>query len=83
MRISPVPPPQVSIPLRPAISPKKAVSVSSPAPEVRKSSLLDTSAFSPINEHGCFEFDRLIMSGVVWKKGRKTKVGPPAWGRAG
>ncbi len=80
-RISPVPPPQVSIPLRPAIPSKTAVSVSPPAAEVRKGSLLDTAAFSPINEHGCFEFDRVIKAGVVWKKGRKTKVGPLVRGR--
>ena len=75
-RISPVSPPQV-IPLRPALSSKPPVSVSPPAPEVRRSSLLDTAAFSPVNENGCFEFDRIIMAGVVWKKGRKTKVDSP------
>jgi hypothetical protein len=78
-RISPVPPPRVAVPLRTALAAKRPVSASPPAPEVRKSSLLDTAAFSPVNENGCFEFDRIIMAGVVWKKGRKTKVASSLW----
>jgi hypothetical protein len=37
-------------------------------------SFLDTAAFSPVNEKGCFEFDRVIKAGEILKRGRKTKV---------
>lgn len=33
---------------------------------------LDT--FSPVNQNGSFEFDRVIKSGEVLKRTRKTKV---------
>lgn len=32
-------------------------------------------AFSPVNNDGCFEFDRVIKSGYVQKRTQKTKVG--------
>jgi hypothetical protein len=35
---------------------------------------LDTLA-SPVTQNGSFEFDRIIKSGEVWKRTRKTKVG--------
>lgn len=35
---------------------------------------LDT--FSPVNQNGSFEFDRVIKSGYVHKRTSKTKVGP-------
>jgi hypothetical protein len=34
---------------------------------------LDT--FSPVNQNGSFEFDRVLKSGYVMKRTRKTKVG--------
>jgi hypothetical protein len=33
---------------------------------------LDT--FSPVNANGSFEYDRVVKSGEVWKRTRKTKV---------
>jgi len=40
---------------------------------IRKAHLiLDT--FSPVNQNGSFEFDRVIKSGQVLKRTRKTKV---------
>lgn len=30
--------------------------------------------FSPMNENGCYEFDRVLKSGNVQKRTRKTKV---------
>jgi hypothetical protein len=37
---------------------------------------------SPVNQNGCFEFDRIIKAGNVVKRTRKTKVGMqgPIWG---
>ncbi len=32
-------------------------------------------AFSPVNQNGSFEFDRVLKSGYVQKRTRKTKVG--------
>lgn len=32
-------------------------------------------AFSPVNNDGCFEFDRVLKSGYVQKRTQKTKVG--------
>jgi hypothetical protein len=29
---------------------------------------------SPVNQNGCFEFDRIIKAGPVLKRTRKTKV---------
>lgn len=31
---------------------------------------------SPVNQNGCFEFDRIIKAGTVVKRTRKTKVRP-------
>jgi hypothetical protein len=31
---------------------------------------------SPVNQNGCFEFDRIIKAGSVLKRTRKTKVLP-------
>lgn len=31
---------------------------------------------SPVNQNGCFEFDRIIKAGSVLKRTRKTKVPP-------
>lgn len=38
----------------------------------RSNSNLD--AFSPVNNDGCFEFDRVLKSGYVQKRTQKTKV---------
>lgn len=31
-------------------------------------------AFSPVNNDGCFDFDRVLKSGYVQKRTQKTKV---------
>ena len=36
---------------------------------------LNLDIFSPVNQNGHFEFDRVLKSGVVHKRTRKTKVG--------
>ena len=38
---------------------------------------LGLDAFSPVNQNGSFEFDRVIKSGYVQKRTSKTKVGHP------
>ena len=49
------------------------VSIPQPSPALRSGHLnLDT--FSPVNQKGHFEFDRVLKSGVVYKRTRKTKV---------
>ena len=42
------------------------------SPRPRSHSNVD--AFSPVNNDGCFEFDRVIKSGYVQKRTQKTKV---------
>jgi hypothetical protein len=37
---------------------------------------------SPVNQNGCFEFDRIIKAGNVVKRTRKTRVSTAAQGRA-
>jgi hypothetical protein len=50
------------------------LSPNSSASRIRNSHLaLDT--FSPVNQNGSFEFDRVLRSGWVQKRTRKTKVG--------
>jgi hypothetical protein len=39
-----------------------------------RTSFLDTAAFSPVNENGCFEFDRIVKAGELLKRGRLTQV---------
>ena len=38
---------------------------------------LNLDTFSPVNQKGHFEFDRVLKSGVVQKRNRKTKVSSP------
>jgi hypothetical protein len=33
---------------------------------------------SPVSQNGCFEFDRIIKTGNVVKRTRKTRVSKPA-----
>ncbi|CAF9904210.1 MAG: hypothetical protein HETSPECPRED_003430 [Heterodermia speciosa] len=44
---------------------------------------LNLDAFSPVNQNGHFEFDRVLKSGLVHKRTRKTKVGAITDIRAG
>jgi hypothetical protein len=45
-----------------------------PVVETLRRSHLNLDAFSPVNEHGSFEFDRVLKTGAVLKRTRKTKV---------
>lgn len=38
---------------------------------------LAVETYSPVNQNGSFEFDRVIKSGYVQKRTQKTKVGSP------
>lgn len=40
-----------------------------------RNSYLNLDAFSPVNQNGSFEFDRVLKSGFVQKRTRRTKVG--------
>ena len=35
---------------------------------------LSAGVMSPVNQNGCFEFDRILKAGPVLKRTRKTKV---------
>lgn len=39
-----------------------------------RNSYLNIDTFSPVNQNGSFEFDRVLKSGYVQKRTRKTKV---------
>ena len=39
-----------------------------------RSGHLNLDTFSPVNQNGSFEFDRVLKSGEVFKRTRKTKV---------
>lgn len=43
-----------------------------------RSGHLNLDTFSPVNQNGSFEFDRVLKSGEVHKRTRKTKVNPAA-----
>jgi hypothetical protein len=45
-----------------------------PGAETLRRSYLNMDTFSPVNEHGSFEFDRVLKTGAVLKRTRKTKV---------
>jgi hypothetical protein len=64
----PFDPPSTTAPLAPQ---------NPPAPGTRSRLAADT--YSPVNQNGSFEFDRVIKSGYVQKRTQKTKVelGPP------
>ncbi|KAL2195502.1 hypothetical protein P885DRAFT_40852 [Corynascus similis CBS 632.67] len=44
------------------------------APEARNRGRLTLDAYSPVNQNGSFEFDRVIKSGYVQKRTQKTKA---------
>jgi hypothetical protein len=59
----------------PTKSTRFATDVATAAPfDPRCNTIPEATAFSPVNENGCFEFDRLIKEGEILKKSRKTKV---------
>jgi hypothetical protein len=58
------------------IPPPAAVSLPPPTSASRiRNSHLTLDSFSPVNQNGSFEFDRVLKSGFVQKRTRKTKVG--------
>jgi len=60
------------IPIRSAGMKITAPSHQSPVEAVRNH--VGLTAMSPVNQNGSFEFDRVIKSGTVNKRTRKTKV---------
>lgn len=60
------------------IPPATVLPPPSSASKIRNAHLnLDT--FSPVNQNGSFEFDRVLKCGFVQKRTRKTKVGLPSY----
>lgn len=58
--------------------------VSLPQPESAikiKNAHLAIDTFSPVNQNGSFEFDRVLKSGYVQKRTRRTKVRMTSWDR--
>ncbi len=57
------------------IPPPSAVTLPPPTSASRtRNSHLNLDTFSPVNQNGSFEFDRVLKSGYVQKRTRKTKV---------
>jgi hypothetical protein len=54
--------------------PPTSVSIPQPSNSLRNKRL-DLEVFSPVNENGSFEFDRVLKCGEIHKRTRKTKVG--------
>jgi hypothetical protein len=66
-----------TIPERIAGPPKPPPSISMPTNSTAtktRSGHLNLDTFSPVNQNGSFEFDRVLKSGYVQKRTRKTKV---------
>ena len=66
----PIPKPANALEITP---PSAALLPSSSASRIRDSHL-NLEAFSPVNQNGSYEFDRVLKSGYVHKRTRKTKV---------
>lgn len=62
-------PQKVQIPNMPAANPASRI----------LNSHLTLDAYSPVNQNGSFEFDRVLKSGCVMKRTRKTKVTSPPY----
>lgn len=45
-------------------------------PQIQPSST-SSGVMSPVNQNGCYEFDRIIKAGNVLKRTRRTRVGNP------
>jgi hypothetical protein len=57
------------------IPPPNAVTLPPPSSASRiRNTHLNLDTFSPVNQNGSFEFDRVLKSGYVQKRTRKTKV---------
>ncbi len=67
----PIPPRTTAL----SIPPPTEVPMPPPASASRiRTSHLSLDTFSPVNQNGSFEFDRVLKSGYVQKRTRKTKV---------
>jgi hypothetical protein len=56
------------------IPPPDSVTLPPPSATRIRNSHLNLDTFSPVNQNGSFEFDRVLKSGYVQKRTRKTKV---------
>lgn len=54
--------------------PPNSLPIPSQARSFRQQQLTPLDTFSPVTQHGSFEFDRIIKQGEVHKRTRKTKV---------
>lgn len=65
----PAPSPNLAVPPTPSLA-----IPSSATPQQRARQQLHLEPFSPVTQYGSYEFDRIIKSGEVHKRTRKTKV---------
>lgn len=56
------------------VEPPKSVLLPASVQTLQRSGNLTLDTFSPVNQNGSFEFDRVLKSGEVLKRTRKTKV---------
>ncbi|KAF2851474.1 PH-domain-containing protein [Plenodomus tracheiphilus IPT5] len=59
-----------------------AMKLDAPAPprfDTSKSPGASVGVMSPVNQNGCFEFDRIIKAGIVQKRTRKTRSWRPVY----
>ena len=61
-------------PIKTNLPPNVSASASSATTPNLRSGHLNLDAFSPVNQNGSFAFDRVLKSGEVLKRTRKTKV---------
>ena len=69
----------VAIPGSSLMMPPPAANLGLPSPSrsphpLRTQQLLTVDTMSPVTQNGSYEFDRIIKSGTVLKRTRKTKV---------
>lgn len=58
----------------PAAPGAKSLPYDSATSQTMRTPMLNIGTFSPVNENGSFEFDRVLKSGYVQKRTRKIKV---------
>ncbi|KAL1604986.1 hypothetical protein SLS60_004527 [Paraconiothyrium brasiliense] len=68
-------------PSRPVSKPRVPMKLETPAHQPRFEALRanNASVMSPVNQNGSFEFDRVIKSGTIMKRTRKTKQWKPVY----
>ncbi|KAF1357470.1 PH domain-like protein [Lizonia empirigonia] len=70
---------QSSAPSLPAHRPMAAMKLTTPAFSTTHTPALSAAVMSPVNQDGCFEFDRIVKAGSVLKRTRKTKQWKPVY----